>query len=1066
MVKHFTRAFLILLIATELLVAGAVLWLQMGGQRDMNWARGWLVSALNPNGAPFDITIGDVTVDWQDIREFGSLHVTNMRMAQKNGEIFAVLPHVNVTIDPVGFLPRHRVLHGIRLDAPRLFLQRDAEGMVRFGLDGAEQSLPVTDFIAFFASDDAETDQQRGRLPFREFGIDKAQLRFIDASSGTRLTSAPFSFSISRTRQDLSGALSMPFIYGDQRGSITAKLVTQPLTHERQLQADMKALPSELICLFAVCPADASFSGKLTGSIHATRAADDGEIKARATLATENAVAVIPAWFPKALKLKKAGLVVQALKQGDRQDILLEALTIELPDTNIAAKGQATKKADGWYATGEGVCSKLLMSKLYKYWPLPLAADSRNWVINKIKDGYAESGSLKFNIVPQDLVEENSRDKMIDATVLARNLEIDYLRDFPTVKGVDGTVKFTGKTITAKVDRGNLLTGTTLKPSILTFTNLDIPDTPTETTLNLSAPASDVATILKLKPFTFDDPLNLDPAHITGQVDASLKLAFDAFGKGGDEVNLDAVDYDIDATFTNVGQPQLLNGRDIAGLNGTLKANAKEVTFDGNMKLDGGTDVRLSLRDAGGQTTATAKGSLARQQFASFGLPDLKEVGNGKIGVDAEVLIHKDATVLKRATIDLTPIALSIPQISWSKPAGGAASLALTPGNEPLHYGVTLSAPDLEVSDAHLSMTPAMDDVASLSLGRVKTSKNDFSLIYNTTADGYQVSLTGTRLDNSDAFALPADGEDSLLKDFPPITLNLNLGELVLMPDHPLRQLKGNLTCNKLRCESTSINGLAEDAPLHATINRESGARTLTIKTDNAGKFLRALDISDNVYGGKLELKGNYNDAQNPAPFDGRLLIENFKIKDSPILARILSVGSLSGMLNLLTGAGIDFEKLGGNVAATSGVVHLSKGRASSNAIGITVEGTVDIPKNTLNLKGVVVPANMLNSLLNKLPLIGALAGGEGEGLIAFNYSVKGSMADPDVFVNPLSGFTPGILRKIFSGGDADTVPEATPTTEKPAVPPAASEAPVPAVTPTTEKSVIAPETPAAATQP
>jgi len=40
--------------------------------------------------------------------------------------------------------------------------------------------------------------------------------------------------------------------------------------------------------------------------------------------------------------------------------------------------------------------------------------------------------------------------------------------------------------------------------------------------------------------------------------------------------------------------------------------------------------------------------------------------------------------------------------------------------------------------------------------------------------------------------------------------------------------------------------------------------------------------------------------------------------------------------------------------------------------------------------------------------------GGEGKGLFAFTYSVKGALDDPEINVNPLSVLTPGFLRWIF----------------------------------------------------
>jgi len=50
------------------------------------------------------------------------------------------------------------------------------------------------------------------------------------------------------------------------------------------------------------------------------------------------------------------------------------------------------------------------------------------------------------------------------------------------------------------------------------------------------------------------------------------------------------------------------------------------------------------------------------------------------------------------------------------------------------------------------------------------------------------------------------------------------------------------------------------------------------------------------------------------------------------------------------------------------------------------------------------------------------LNGGEkGGGLVAFNFSMKGSTDDPEVTMNPLSALTPGFLRHlfdIFNNGD------------------------------------------------
>jgi len=1004
----------------------AVIWLQ-GGTRNMDWAHGWLESALNPTDAPYTISIGNVSIRWDSITDFGQLHVQNMRVSQKDGPIFATLPQVEITLDAFGFLPGRRALQGIHINRPQLFLTRDEQGVVRLGLQGVEQSLPLDVLLASFASDSAETEQTRGRLPFRALTLENAALTFTDAISHATLVSDPFSFSIRRKRYNMSGSLAMPFMYKDKPGSVDASLYTQSVGDDRILNARLENVPGDLACIFTACPEGANFTGNISGKITLRQSRDDG-FSGDFSFSTAKATLTAPTLFTKALSIKKAGIIGRVA--NDFREIYADTVTLQFPDTSIGLKAMAAHTKAGWSVAGEGTAAALDMKKLHLYWPLGLAAETRAWVGEHITEGMAEQSSVKFDLRPEDLTSPVLRDAAIDSTVIAKNITVNYIPGFPPVTAMDGTVHFTGETMHIEASKGNVLKGTVVKSAVLDCEDLNNPRAPMTTTLMLTAPATDVATLLKLKPFTFDDGVGLNPATITGTVDATLKLGFNGFSEapptGAGDVDFSSVSYDVDAVLTNIAQPKLMEGRDISGLSGTLKANEAGVSFDGNVKLDGGTNVALGLKDEGGVTIATAKGTLARSKFAQFGIPEISQLGEGSVGVDAEISLVKEGTQLKRAVVDLTPIALNVPEISWSKKAGESASLSLTPSGAARSYGISVKAPDLTVSKASLQFNTAMDDVAALKLGRVKTSRNDFSMNYATTANGYDVTLSGAKLDHSVAFAQPGTGE-GILANFPSIHLKVDLGALVLAEKYPLTNLKGSLNCNRTRCISADIRAQAGESTLDGSIATVNGQRQLVVKGSNAGDLLRAVDMSDRMFGGTLELKGAYDDTTQPAPFGGRLLIQRFTLKNSEILARIISIGSLSGLVNVLTGEGIEFKKMGADIQATAGVIKVKKGRVDSNALGLTLAGTANTAKRTLNMKGVVVPANSLNSLFGKIPLIGRLAGGEGEGLIAFNYSVKGSMADPEVFVNPLSGLTPGFLRGIFTLGDSDPTEEAAP---------------------------------------
>jgi len=65
--------------------------------------------------------------------------------------------------------------------------------------------------------------------------------------------------------------------------------------------------------------------------------------------------------------------------------------------------------------------------------------------------------------------------------------------------------------------------------------------------------------------------------------------------------------------------------------------------------------------------------------------------------------------------------------------------------------------------------------------------------------------------------------------------------------------------------------------------------------------------------------------------------------------------------------------------------------------------------------------------VLGRIPVIGALGdaimGGEGKGIFAARYSIKGPYDNPNVTLNPLSILTPGFLRGLFDIFDAPEAP-------------------------------------------
>jgi len=156
-----------------------------------------------------------------------------------------------------------------------------------------------------------------------------------------------------------------------------------------------------------------------------------------------------------------------------------------------------------------------------------------------------------------------------------------------------------------------------------------------------------------------------------------------------------------------------------------------------------------------------------------------------------------------------------------------------------------------------------------------------------------------------------------------------------------------------------------------------------------------------------------------------------YRVVGAPILARVLSVALLTGVVDSLRGEGIGFSQLDADFAYYGPRLEFTNARSAGPAIGVTANGSIDIEGDTIDLTGTIVPANALNSLPSKIPLIGNLLTGGGGGLFAATYKVNGPLGDPKVSVNPLSTLAPGFLRNLFGGMGGTSATDATPESEK-----------------------------------
>lgn len=914
MVKFITRcsrSLTLLFCVVMLLFMGVLYWVH-SGERSLEWAKPWIMHQLNSSDSPYRLNFSAVTVEWANLAELGHLRMKDVAVSRSDGAVFATLPKLEVTIDPIGFMPGRSFLRGVWLSSPKIYLTRDDKGVIQLGLEGASGTTPLRDLFANTSGAKADTSGKPLTMPFRKFYVTNASLDFSDVNSGTSLVSKSFGMAMVHGREGYNAKLVFPFEYEEAAARLDARLRPQD-KNTMQLDITLTRAPAKLLCVFGLCPDDVEGDGPVNGTVGLTMTPAGDPLAVQVALRTNRATLTAPKLFDKPLKLGPSTLT--ASSTAESHTIRMSGLNLTLEDTTINGTGAFHHDEAGWTVALDAKMGALDVTKIKHYWPLPLAPDSREWVTSKMKSGTAPASSLQVRLNPEDFAAAAFPDESVAADVEAKGVTFEYLPGFPEVKTMDAKVHFTGRTIKIEGGGGSLLTGTKVNKATLWMPDLLNPRNPMEAKLDLSAPAGDIATFLALKHFPFDDAATLNPETIKGSATANVNLKFNSFSEkktAANEVNFDHVEYDIAADLQNIAQEKFAGGYSLKNLSGQLKAKNGSVGFSGNATVGDAPSMSVDVAQATGK-----------------------------------------------------PTTLKVKTSATEKSAGPS---------------------------------------------------NDFELRYEARGDVPALSIKGRELD---ATASYSNSENGILKNFPALQLDMALDRLWLSKDAPLNDVNATLSCNSLRCESANFSMLAGRGQVRGGIAQVKGHRQFSLVADNAGEFLTALDITDRMKGGKLDFLGPYDDTKSPPALAAKLAIHDFKLINAQILGRILTVTSLTGVQNLLTGSGISFDKLTAEIRSQNGVVGVSKGRASGASIGITIEGELDTTSTKIAMKGVVVPAYALNSILNNIPIIGNLLGGEGEGLVAFNYFVSGTYAKPDVSVNPLSGLTPGFLRGIFGVFDS-----------------------------------------------
>jgi len=714
-------------------------------------------------------------------------------------------------------------------------------------------------------------------------------------------------------------------------------------------------------------------------------------------------------------------LSIQSFKGGiyyADDTYMLENWHLISDGTDIKLRGTLQAQTDGIAGDLVAEAGPLPLNDLENFWPLSLAPETRRWVTTRIRDGEA-LGVAKLRFSPNDLKAPTLPDHCVDAMVHVTRATLRYLDHLPAANALDATIKITGETLHADITHAELLDGTRLHKGTVKISNFNDFTTPVDASLEIATIAPDVAELLSPARLNLAQSLALDPATLQGSATGTVTLEMIIYPEeaGPVEDTSSIVNYVIDATLDGVGQKQVMKRWDIEQLSGTFHADNAALSLEAKTRLQ---QVPVSLRVEQSHTSPFTryhvKGDVPSSRFAALGLRVPRGItGSMKLDAQIEELPGKETT---KANFDLTQTDLLLTEWGYRKAIGAPATLRLQHERNldalskmQFHY----SAGNEQVEGyAQLSTT---EEILNANLPVARINGHDLAVTYQRDAKSSlrQLTLRGAMLNLAPWMQQesPPQDDDDWMED---LMLDLDLGRVSLGDGRTLQSVKGSMHCAGDYCQNAAINARTLDnKTLSYTIHQGLEGRTLSMHSDDAGELLRVLEIAQHVRQGALVVEGRFDDSTPGRPLNASVVMKEFSLENAPALTRLLTLLSLTGLADTVSGNGIRFTKLSGEVRYMDDDLIIKKAKAYGPALGVTLEGEIANDGTLLALTGTLVPSYTANSLLGNLPLIGnVLVGNEGEGVFAARFSIKGPVDDPSVSVNPLSLLAPGFLRNLF----------------------------------------------------
>ena len=402
------------------------------------------------------------------------------------------------------------------------------------------------------------------------------------------------------------------------------------------------------------------------------------------------------------------------------------------------------------------------------------------------------------------------------------------------------------------------------------------------------------------------------------------------------------------------------------------------------------------------------------------GILDIRGDGDIYIGDESEQLSYsviKDAGEITFDTnLNIKNNPLTINFLDYKKKKGNSSEILLKgiykKNKELILKDISLTEKNNQIliKDLMFSKNFKVKDLSYIKLNY--RNKNDLLNNLELKKNKSNFSINGKSFDATQLInnSMSDDESTTIFENFNS-KFDIKIGTAYINKNDYTKNLAGYFTFKNNKLDKLNLaSTFSNNKKMNLSIETNNQNETITkFSSDYPKPLIKRYDFIKGFEEGYL----NFNSIKKDGVSNSVLIIDNFKVKEVPVFAKLLSLASLQGIADLLTGEGIRFTDFEMRYSSQKGLTNIEEMYAIGPAISILMDGYIE-SKKLVSLRGTLVPATTINRSIASIPLLGKILIGEktGEGVFGVSFKIKGPPKNLSTTVNPIKTLTPRFITR------------------------------------------------------